>query len=441
MPRSTTPDPSTSLDRLLRSSSVLATLSLGWLFTGLSPALAQVRPAGPEFQVNTHSTGNAADPGITVGPENSFVIVWIRESTSTQSSSIRGRRFSASGTPTSGELPLDQQTTPVYGPLDVATAADRDFVVVWGRAQPGCPACWGDHVRGRRFQADATPLGDQFLISSGAEYIRDPAVAADTGGSFIVVWQDDLFPRGRRFGADGLPTGDEFPLPAASWGRSPDVTVLPDGGSFLAWIECTSAPPYSLVTQRYDPAGVAVGSPQIWIAPTEGWFNFALSSNPLGETVLVWTTASGTVVGRRFDADGDPLGPAFPVSNHSPAEVANPRVVIGPSGGIVVVWQSLGSPGNDTQGLSVQARRFASDGTPLGSQFQVNSYTTGPQWDPRAEILSSGRVVVTWSSLGTFGSDDDGSSIQARIFRLPFFIDGFENGTTGRWSTTTGIGP
>jgi hypothetical protein len=81
-----------------------------------------------------------------------------------------------------------------------------------------------------------------------------------------------------------------------------------------------------------------------------------------------------------------------------------------------VVWSSQGSPGGDASGSSIQAQRFASDGSALGTQFQVNSYATGSQIEPAAAIAGGGDFIVTWASAGSPGNDGFGSSVQARRF-------------------------
>ena len=47
-----------------------------------------------------------------------------------------------------------------------------------------------------------------------------------------------------------------------------------------------------------------------------------------------------------------------------------------PDGDFVVVWESNGSSGTDTSSWSIQGQRYASNGSTLGAQFQVNTYTT-----------------------------------------------------------------
>ena len=50
---------------------------------------------------------------------------------------------------------------------------------------------------------------------------------------------------------------------------------------------------------------------------------------------------------------------------------------MGPAGDFAVAFSSDGSDGSDTSSWSIQARRFSSDGSQIGKQCQVNSYTTG----------------------------------------------------------------
>jgi hypothetical protein len=80
---------------------------------------------------------------------------------------------------------------------------------------------------------------------------------------------------------------------------------------------------------------------------------------------------------------------------------------------------SEGSSGTDTSGWSVQARRYASDGSAQGAEFQVNSYTMNDQWIPSVAAAANGDFVVVWVSDGSTGTDTDSVSIQGQRFSLP----------------------
>lgn len=165
-----------------------------------------------------------------------------------------------------------------------------------------------------------------------------------------------------------------------------------------------------------------------------------------GDFVVAWTSlgspgsdSSGlSVQGRRFDASGAPVGDQFQVNSYTTDYQLNPAVAAGDDGDFVVVWDSVGSNGTDRSATSIQARWFPADGAAPGGQLQVNSYTTGAQEQGSAGVAGDGTFFIAWSSAGSNGGDDDGTSIQGRLIDvLLLFGDGFEQGTTGAWSSTT----
>ena len=64
-------------------------------------------------------------------------------------------------------------------------------------------------------------------------------------------------------------------------------------------------------------------------------------------------------------------------------------------GDFVVAWSSPDSSMSD-----VFARRFASNGTALGGEMQVNVYAAGSQSDPALAADADGDFVVAWTSNG-----------------------------------------
>ena len=85
---------------------------------------------------------------------------------------------------------------------------------------------------------------------------------------------------------------------------------------------------------------------------------------------------------------------------------------------------SDGSQGSDSDGRSIQAQQFASDGFPMGPEFQVNSYTTGNQIQPAIDTDSTGGFVITWGSDGSYGTDSDATSVQGQRFTSTGSPDG-----------------
>jgi hypothetical protein len=265
----------------------------------------------------------------------------------------------------------------------VAVAPDGTFVVAWQSL-----GSFGDDteftsVQARRFGRTGPPLeGAEFQVNSiTTGWQVYPAVAVDGDGRFVIVWMDDDAQgpfdsdvRGRLFAADATPLGGDFQI-----------------NSFTPGIQ--------------------------------GWTG-DVGFDSEGDFVVVWSsslspdsdTSGYSVRARRFSAAGTPLGDDFQVNSHTPGNQWFPRIAVNPSGAFVVAWTSLSSTGDDTSEESVQARRYAADGTPLGAQFQVNSYTTGAQGAGQVVFRPGDGFLVTWGSNGSSGTDDDLSSIQARLF-------------------------
>ena len=82
-------------------------------------------------------------------------------------------------------------------------------------------------------------------------------------------------------------------------------------------------------------------------------------------------------------------------------------------------WSRTGtssSSGRATPGrkrLGMFGQRFAASGAPRGSEFQINTYTTGHQHVPAVAVGSRGDFVVVWQERRQDGS---GASIQGQRF-------------------------
>src|SRR5262249_54073596 len=91
-----------------------------------------------------------------------------------------------------------------------------------------------------------------------------------------------------------------------------------------------------------------------------------------------------------------------------------------------VVWQSAQGNGTDTSGSSIQGQRYDAYGSPVGTQFQVNTYTTSSQYGGSAATdVAGAHFVVAWASYGSAGSDTAVLSAQAQRYRPePAFAPG-----------------
>jgi hypothetical protein len=266
------------------------------LFLAAAPTLAQSPGLGPVFTANTYTTGGQMKPSVATGPNGSFLVTW--ESFGQEGNSSRGifgQRFDALGAPVGGE-----------------------------------------------FQANSYTTADQ----------REPRVAYDSSGNFVIAW---------------------------SGARLDDSQ-----GIGLRTYDSTGAPLFA----AEKPAHVATLDPED--LPRIG-------RNDTG-FVVVWRHVAPIVgyelIGQRFDPDSDPVGLQFQVATSTTAEITEPSLSMDAAGRFVVAWTSW----DDGSGTGIRARAFDSGASPITGEFDVNTYTTGFQDHPSVAMDGSGGFVVAWDN-------------------------------------------
>jgi hypothetical protein len=390
---------------------------------------------GPEFQVNAYTTGTQVAPAIASDAHGNFVVVW------SEYAGVFGRRFTASGVPRGGDFLVRSYTAGSPRGPAVASSANGSFVVVYGSGQDGS----GEGVFGQRFDASGVPAGGEFAVNAYTTGDQLwPAVASDASGNFVVVWQSagqdgngyGVF--GRRFDASGAALGDEFLVHSATMGffgiqSSAAVDSDASGNFVVVWVHRNSFfgsdNATGIAAQRFDSTGAPQGT-EFFVdqstAGNEGGPRVARTE--AGNFLVTWSRSagfpipSGNVIGRFFDATAAPLGPEFQVNTYPLGSQGGASVDADLNGNFVVVWESRGQEG-PTFETGVFGQRFDAAGAPRGSEFIVNSYTTGNQRGPAVASSPDENFVVVWHS--DQGGDDNifGQRFGDRIFR-----NGFESG-------------
>ena len=129
-------------------------------------------------------------------------------------------------------------------------------------------------------------------------------------------------------------------------------------------------------------------------------------------------------------AQGVPQGPEFRVNTFTTLGQFVPSVASDSAGNFVVAWVGVNQDGS---GYGVFAQRYASTGAPLGSEFRVNTYTTGSQTLPSVASDAAGNFVVTWMSNGQDGSGGG-------VFAQRYANAGIPLGGESRVNTHTALG-
>ena len=435
--------------------------TLGLLLVG-GIALAQV-PVGAQFQVNSYTTDDQWVSAVAMDSMGRFVVVWVGEGsfgTDTHGHSVQAQRYDSSGAPVGTQFQVNTYTTSWQRDAVVATDALGNFVVVWeSYGSYGTDnSKWS--IQAQRYY-DGTPVGGQFQVNSyTTSYQYDPAVASDSRGNFVVVWNSlgsygtdtvGCSIQAQLYDATGAPVGGQFQVNSYTTGiqTAPTVAADAEGNFVVVWqsnaSDGTDTWGTSIQAQFHDASGTAVG-PQLQVNSytTSYQYDPAVASDSRGDFVVVWDswgsygtdTDGRSVQAQRYDSSGAPVGGQFQVNSYTTSYQYDPAVASDSRGDFVVVWDSSGSYGTDTDGRSVQAQRYDSSGAPVGGQFQVNSYTTSWQTGAKVSADAGDNFVVVWMSDGSNGSDRLGYSIQGQRYWMPIFTDGFESGDTSAWSST-----
>ena len=370
-------------------------------------------PIGPEFRVNTYTTSSQFAPSVAADPEARFVVVWTSNGQD-GGFGVFGQFFFITGIPQGPEFRVNTYTTgDQYEPSAAMTGAGN-FVVAWASTQDGS----GTGIFGQRFLAAGVPTGPEFRVNTfttGAQY--QAAAAIDIFGDFMVVWGsagqdgDAAGVFGQRFAAgSGLPLGPEFRVntyttgvqyrPAVASGFSDNFVVVWQDGPLGA------GGGRGVFGQRYDSSGAPLG-PEFQVETyTTGFQGFpSVDADASGDFVVVWHSdgQDGSdlgVFGQRYTSAGAPLGPEFQVNTYTTGSQGFPAVTVDGGGNFAVVWQDAGQDGSSA---GIFGQRYASSGVPLGSEFRVNTHTTSAQTSASVASIGGGTFVVAWQSSGQDG--------------------------------------
>ncbi|HTO76756.1 MAG TPA: hypothetical protein VMQ61_11840, partial [Thermoanaerobaculia bacterium] len=154
---------------------------------------------------------------------------------------------------------------------------------------------------------------------------------------------------------------------------------------------------------------------QVNSTTTDDQYGYGVVMDQNGNFVVSWESynqygSSYGAFGRRFNADATPAGTEFQVNQYTTDDQGYPRIAGDPFGNFVVAWESYGQDGD---GMGVFARRYDHFGAAATDEFRVNTYTTGYQSQADVASDAGGNFVVVWNSTG---QDGDGAGVFAQRF-------------------------
>jgi hypothetical protein len=396
---------------------------------------------GPAFRVETYTTGSQGATDVAVDSGGHFIVTWAGDS-DTDDLGIYARRYKSSGVPLGPAFRVNTYTT--YEQMAPAVAVDPNgrFVVVWQSFGPD-----GDSygVRGQLFAPDGTPSGGEFQVNgftTGYQYLPDVAFAAD--GTFVVTWQSDYQDGSgygivaRRFDAAGAPLTGDFVVNTYTTGYqyAPKIAAASIGFG-IAWDGQGGGDNDGIFARVYDATATPIPTPPLNVqfrvnTATANYQRYASVAAGGSNFLVAWEDVSATlpeqrdVFARRYPATFIPTA-QFRVNTYTTDFQMRPNVAVDSAGQFVVTWASgyYTNPG----AYDVMAQLYSNTGVAVGTEFMVNSYTTGYQRFPAAAAGRPGDFLIAWE-----GEEDGTLGVLGQRFGDLIYSDNAESGTTTFWS-------
>lgn len=195
-------------------------------------------------------------------------------------------------------------------------------------------------------------------------------------------------------GQEPVPITDPFPVNTLTLGYQNMSSVSMDGeGNFVVvWKSYPPSAPGALCGRRYDANGNALG-PEVQLNSEDGRSlgpQASVAKTADGGFVVAWRShdpqdgSDNAVFVRRFDSDGQALGGELRLSQRddpSSPEILQvgyyPRVAATADGGFVAVWDELFVDPGTAAAFSIKGRRY-DPALGLLAEFQVDEDPVGP---------------------------------------------------------------
>lgn len=391
---------------------VVALLVVSALVVSAYASVMRGDPVGSEFLVNTVVEGDQITPSVAINDTGVSIVVWSSWKSDWNGYGVYAQILDSLGSKVGSAYLVANYTDDQRNP-SVSTWYGDGFMIVWQTTrdyQPGS-GTYNNGIRYVHFIPQVIYIETLFPYEDNPDDY-DPAGASSPSGDWIVVmtqWdQGNSSEEIRGMGSNlGLPSGNINTFTSGSQ-NSPSVAMDSDGDFVVVWrSEDQDGDAGGIYGQRYLSNASKIGAEFAVNTYTDGdQSQPSVAMDSAGNFVVVWASwgqddSSWDIYGQRFSSDGMRIGLEFRVNTYPTGDQYQPSVDMSAGGDFVVCWCSVGQ---DESGAAIVGQRYLSDGTPLGSEFLVNSYTTDNQMRPCVSLNGMGDFMVVWQSENQDGS-------------------------------------
>ncbi len=404
---------------------------------------AQTGAVGAEFKVNTVTAYNQFDASVATDSDGDFVVTWRSYAQDGSDNGIIAQRYNAAGVAQGSEFIVNTYTPTDQSQPSVAMDSDGDFVITWAGTNATIDPS-GFSIYAQLFDANGVPQGSEFIVNTTLTDMQyHPSVAMNSVGDFVVVWQSENQDAaggggiyGQRFSNNGIPQGGEFRVNNYTTGaqRSPSVAMDDMGNFIIVWSSYNQdGDNDGIYAQWYGGNGVAQSANEFRVNTftTDQQTAPSVDMDSDGDFVITWHSqsqdgAGAGIFAQRYNSSVIAQGSEFQVNTYTASSQSTPDVSLDSDGDFVIVWQSLFQ---DSGIFGIYGQRFKSNGTTIGTEFQVNTFVTDEQAEAEIGMDANGNFVVVWESrtqdgdgIGVYAQRYDGNIspvIVAQTFSMP----------------------
>ncbi|MCP3940968.1 MAG: hypothetical protein GY710_05740 [Desulfobacteraceae bacterium] len=309
-------------------------------------------------------------------------------------------------------------------PAIAVNALNGNFVVAWEDDSTNNNGVMDVYIRGFDREGNQTFADKQVHIYGSGQQIN-PSIAMNENGRFVVVWEDDRDSNGyyqimaRIFDESGNVLTGDFDVNSTATGqqRRPAIAIDSNGNFVVVWEDDQDQDGfYDIMARGFDRWGNQIISDFMVNEVQSGQqYKPEIAMSLQGKFVITWEDDNNNnnvyeIMARGFDTAGNETIDGFYVNSVGSGQQYQPDIAMDSNGNFVIVWED----DNDSNGYyEILARGFDSAGNENISDFHVNSVSSGQQYSPKIAMDTIGRFVVSWQD------DNDGNGyyeIKARGF-------------------------
>ncbi len=377
-----------------------------------------------EFKVNTYTVNDQIKPRIIALINGEFIITWSSNGQDGSGYGIYAQKYDANGNTEGSEFRVNNYTLKSQSTSSGISFSDNSFVITYTAEDRDVSNRWVAYAQA--FTPNSTAIGSEVKVADGINsyvsiskldeqsfVLTQPLACTPTlCGLFSVQrYEKNINPLGTQISINDQPNYPGYIR----------ISTLKDGNFVVIWPSNraynTITEPGYIYGQMFNSVGSTIGSKfQVSSFPSGRKDLLSVAALQDGGFVAVWTQqnaqdgSKGGIFAQRYDKNGIKIMGEFQVNTYTNDEQTTPFVSSLNNGEFIITWQSNGQDGS---GYGIYAQRYDANGNTAGSEFRVNTYTTGDQIFSSVESLSNGGFIITWQSNG---QDSDGWGIYAQRY-------------------------